>query len=288
MKLKSTPSCFLNRIAPDFVRSVRVLLLVGLIAGAAAPDPAPGPVRIIGGPTTGCIAGAVELPPEGTGYRTIHPAASAFWGAPSTIATVQELGRRARSAGIGDLYVEEISKPRGGLISGVHASHQTGLDIDIGLDTRQKPDLTPAQRETVELPTLVRPDRRFVLEDRWSPATATLLRLAAELPEIDRVLVNPAIKRKLCDSTTGDRAWLRRIRPWYGHAAHMHVHLRCPADQVDCVSQLPPPAGDGCDASLAWWFEQLDAPSPPSSEKPKPLPPISAACRVIFAGAKPF
>ncbi len=262
------------------------LLLAALIVGAAT-GPAPGPVRIIGGPTTGCIAGAVELPPQGPGYVTIHLAASAFWGAPSTVAAVQLLGRQSQAAGIGELYVEEISRPRGGPISGVHAAHQLGLDIDLGLDTRPKPALTSAERETVELPTLVRPDRRFVLEDRWSPATATLLRLAAELPDTDRVLVNPAIKRKLCDSVTGNRAWLRRIRPWYGHAAHMHIHLACPADQSECVSQPPPPAGDGCDATLAWWFEQLDAPPAPASEKPKPPPPMPAACRPILAGENP-
>ena len=263
--------------------------MAALVIAAAGPatGPAPGPTRIVGGPTVGCIAGAVELPEQGPGYRTVHASVSSFWGAPGTIATMQRLGREAQSAGIGDLYVEEISRPRGGPIQGVHAAHQLGLDIDVGLDTRRKPELSPAQRETVDLPTLVRPDRHGVLEDRWSDATATLLRLAAQLPETDRVLVNPAIKQKLCQSVAGDRSWLRRIRPWYGHAAHMHIHLRCPAGQPECIAQPEPPAGDGCDTTLAWWFEQLDAPQAAKPAKPAPPPPMPAACRAILAAATP-
>jgi len=71
-----------------------------------------------------------------------------------------------------------------------------------------------------------------------------LLRLAAGLPEVDRILVNPAIKRQLCDEVQGDRSWLRLMRPWYGHAAHMHIRFRCPADQPDCIQAAPPPPGD--------------------------------------------
>ncbi len=70
-----------------------------------------------------------------------------------------------------------------------------------------------------------------------APAYATLIRLATELPGVDRVLVNPAIKRQLCLRRTGDRAWLRLVRPWYGHTAHMHIHFRCPPGQTECRDQ---------------------------------------------------
>jgi penicillin-insensitive murein endopeptidase len=108
----------------------------------------------------------------------------------------------------------------------------------------------------------------------------TLLRLAASLPDVDRILVNPAIKRQLCQEVTGDRSWLRLMRPWYGHAAHMHIRFRCPADQFDCVQAAPPPPGDGCDATLQWWFDQLELP-------PKPAPPyhppaLPAACKAVM------
>ena len=257
------------------------VLTIVLAAGTAGP--APGPLHIIGGPATGgCIAGAVSLPPDGPGFQTIHLDRSAFWGAPQTIAHLRLFGREAQAAGLPPLLVEDISRVRGGPMPGGHVSHQIGLDADVGLDMRLRPALSAAQRNTIELASLVRPDGRGVDPDLWSPRVVQLLRLAAGLPEVDRVLVNPAIKQQLCREVSGDRSWLRLIRPWYGHAAHMHIRFRCPAGQADCVQAAAPPEGDGCDASLQWWFDQLDAPVRPSAPHKPPPPP--AACKAILAG----
>ena len=265
---------------PNPARLLRLILPLFLVA--AAPGPAPGPLRIIGGPTTGgCIAGAVRLPEQGTGFQTIHLGRSSFWGAPQTIAAVESLAAEAHAAGLGDLYVEDISRPRGGPLPGGHVAHQIGLDVDVGLDPSPKPALTPETRETVELPSMVSADQRGTDPAHWSPDVVTLLHLAATLPGVDRILVNAAIKRQLCTTVTGDRTWLRLIRPWYDHAAHMHIHFRCPEHQPDCVQQSPPPAGDGCDATLQWWFDQLNAPPKPSPSHGPPPPP--AACAAIFA-----
>lgn len=255
--------------------------LAALAAGNAAADSSP--VRIIGGPSVGCIGGAVQLPPSGPGYQTIHVAISHFWGAPTTVAAIEQLGLDARAAGLGEILVEEISRHYGGPIVGGHASHQHGLDVDVALDTSRQLALSPSERETFELTSLVRPDRRGVRLDKWNDDVVTLLRLATRLPHIDRVLVNPAIKKQLCDTVTGDRSWLHFIRPWYGHSAHMHLHFRCPAGQASCVDIPPQPAGDSCDGSLQWWFDQLDA--PPAKPGPrKPPPPMPAECKAILAG----
>jgi penicillin-insensitive murein endopeptidase len=247
---------------------------------AGADTPAPAPLHIIGGQAGGCIAGAVRLPAEGPGFQTIHLSRSSFWGAPSTIARIGSLGEQVRAAGLGDLYIEDISRPRGGPLPGGHLSHQIGLDVDVGLDVTPKRALTAAERETVELPSLVRPDQRGVAS-RWTAEQVALLHLAASLPEVDRILINPAIKRQLCEEVRGDRAWLRLMRPWYDHAAHMHIRFRCPADQHDCVQAAPPPPGDGCDATLQWWFDQLDVPPKPSP--PYHAPPLPAACKAVMA-----
>lgn len=238
--------------------------------------------RIVGGPGGGCIAGAVALPPDGPGYQTIRASRSWFWGHPDTVAALRDLGRLAQAAGLPTLYMNDLSRPRGGPMAGVHASHQIGLDADVWLDVAPKPPLDPVAQEMVEVPTLVAADGRGVDPARWSPRHVTLLRLAAGLPGVDRVLVNPAIKRQLCQTVTGDRGWLRLVRPWYGHGAHMHLHFRCPARQPECVDQAPPPPGDGCDASLDWWFAQLDAPPKPPAP-PRPPPPLPAACTAIMA-----
>lgn len=261
------------------------LLLLAAAAAAPPATPVPGPLHIIGSPNTGgCIAGAVRLPAQGTGFQTIHLGRSSFWGAPQTIAGVETLAAEAHAAGLGDLYVEDISHPRGGPLPGGHVAHQIGLDVDIGLDPSPKPPLTPATRESVELPSMVTADLRHVEPEHWSPGVITLLHLAATLPGVDRILVNAAIKRQLCTTVHGDRAWLRLIRPWYDHSAHMHIHFRCPAGQPDCVDFSPPPAGDGCDATLQWWFDQLNLPPKPAAPA-HPPPPPPAACAAVFAAS---
>ncbi|HEY1411790.1 MAG TPA: penicillin-insensitive murein endopeptidase [Rhodopila sp.] len=254
-----------------------------LAAAGAASGPAEGPLHIIGGPNTGgCIAGAVSLPPEGPGFQTIHPDRSAFWGAPQTIAHLEQFGREASGAGLPTLLVEDISRARGGPMPGGHVSHQIGLDADVGLDMQARPPLSEAQRASIELRSLVRPDGRDVDPAAWSPRVTTLLRMAAGLPDVDRILVNPAIKQRLCREVTGDRSWLHLIRPWYGHAAHMHIRFRCPAGQADCAQAPAPPPGDGCDATLQWWFNQLDKPAEPP--RPYHPPPLPVACKAILGG----
>ena len=246
------------------------------------------PLRIIGGPGVGCIAGAVELPSAGLGYVTVRQSRSSFWGASPTIAALETLAERAQQAGMGTLYMNDISLPHGGPMAGLHASHMIGLDADVWLDTRPKPSLSPIQREWVEVESLVTPDGRGIDPARWQRSTEQLIRMATELPGVDRVLVNAAIKKQLClsaDKSGADRRWLHLVRPWYGHTAHMHIHFRCPPGQTECHDQAPPPAGDGCDGSLDWWFSKLDEPpSPPGPVSPSAPPRLPAACAAVLAG----
>ena len=279
---RNQPEMMTDQETPPALRYVRWILAAALLLGlGAAPlQPVPGPLHIIGSQAAGCIAGAAQLPPQGPGFETIHLSRSSFWGAPLTIARIEQLGREVRAAGFGNLYIEDISRPRGGPLPGGHISHELGLDVDVGLDVSPKPALNGSTRETVELPSLVRPDQRGIEPARWSSGVVTLLHLAATLPDVDRILINPAIKRQLCQEVQGDRAWLRLMRPWYGHAAHMHIRFRCPPDQHDCVQAAPPPGGDGCDATLQWWFDQLNA--PPKPAPPYHPPPLPAACQAML------
>lgn len=252
-----------------------------------APGPAPGPARIVGGPGPGCIAGAERLPESGPGFMTVRESRSAFWGHPEVIAALKLLGQRAQAAGLPVLLMNDISGPRGGPLVGGHVSHQLGLDADVYLDVATpRPDRAAlAARDAIDPPGLVRPDQRGVDMARWRPQHVTLLKLAATLPGVDRVLVNAAIKQQLCrEVPANDREWLRRIRPWYQHAAHMHIHFRCPAGNPECGDLPPIPPGDGCDASLQWWFDRLDQPpekKPPSTARPS-RPMVPAACGPIL------
>jgi penicillin-insensitive murein endopeptidase len=178
--------------------------------------------------------------------------------------------------------MNDISLPHGGPMAGLHASHMLGLDADVWLDVRRKPDLTIAQRDAVEVQSLVAPDGRSVDQSAWTPGTEQLIKLATELPGVDRILVNAAIKKELCQTVT-DQSWLHMVRPWYGHTAHMHIHFRCPSGQAECHDQSPIPPGNGCNASLDWWFARLDQPQA-APTTPAPPPKLPAPCAAILAG----
>lgn len=217
------------------------------------------------------------MPESGPGYRAVRVSRNRHWGHPEAIQVAQEIAAAAAKAGLPTLYIGDIGQPRGGPLPFGHASHQTGQDIDVWFNLAPKPALEPpAAREQIATPSLVLAGPPPSVDPRtFTPRHVTLLRIAATNPAVDRVLVNPAIKRHLCETLTGDRAWLRLLRPWWGHDDHMHVHVRCPPDSPSCRDPAPIPPGEGCDATLAWWFSQ--PPVPPASAA-RGRPDLPGAC----------
>jgi len=246
--------------------------------------PSPGPTRVIGGPANGCLAGAAELPPDGEGYEAIRLSRHRNFGHPETIAFVERLAREAHDAGLQPFYVGDMAQPRGGPMSYGHGAHENGTDVDIWLNLDRKTPLPVAEREDVPLPLMILPDHSDIDPAHFGPPQVTLLRLAARDPKVDRIFVNPAIKRALCRGVAGaregDTAWLRKIRPWFGHTRHFHVRLSCPPDSPECAGQPPIPPGDGCAASLDWWFEPH--PPTPTPAVPHVRPPLPAACLALL------
>ncbi len=260
--------------------------VVGAPAGLRAqPDPwaavrlpTAGTPRVIGSYTAGCLAGAVSLPLDEPGYQVLRPQRHRFYGHPATIAFVRRLAAEAARRSLGTVLVADMAQPRGGPMPAGHASHQLGLEVDIWLRLPNKP-LSEAQLAAPREEPMVKDGR---IDPRaWGPAQAALLRLAAEAPGIDRIFVNPAIKAELCRSARGDRAWLERIRPWWGHDEHFHVRLACPPDQAGCVPQKPVPADDGCGSDLAWWRGQA-AVVIPSNRPNSRHPVLPAACEAVL------
>lgn len=265
----------------------------GLVVAATGPShaspwsdvetPAPGPARSIGTPIAGCLGGAQALPFNGPGFEVIRVSRHRYFAHPLTVSFVESLGQKAQSLSVPDFYVGDLSLPRGGPMPNGHGSHETGLDVDIWLNLDAKPRLEPQAREDVPLPSVVVSGGRAIDPARFRQEHVALLRLAATDSRVDRIFVNAAIKRALCQgyggAGEGDRSWLQRIRPWYGHDDHFHVRLRCPPDSSSCVPQQSVPAGDGCDATLDWWF-QKHPPSPPSVRREPVLP---AACQRLVS-----
>jgi penicillin-insensitive murein endopeptidase len=150
--------------------------------------------------------------------------------------------------------VGDIGQPRGGPMLTGHTSHQVGLDADIWLTPMPDRRLTPAERDNMSATDLVNSNGSNIDPRIWRPEHRRLLEAFARSPEVERIFVNPAIKRALCREAGADRAWLERIRPWWGHNYHFHVRLACPRGEPECHNQAPPPPGDGCGADLDWWL----------------------------------
>jgi penicillin-insensitive murein endopeptidase len=278
-----------------FVSRASLLAVVLIAAQAWAQNPwgevkAPsaGEAEAIGGYAAGCVAGAVALPLTGGGFQVMRPSRNRFYGHPTLVAFVERLAARAERQGLGRLLIGDLSQPRGGPAAFGHASHQSGLDVDVWfrLLPKQAAPLRPEQTEQMAMESVVRAADGTLDKQRWDRRYTDLLRLAASAPEVDRIFVNPVIKRALCQA--GERGdWLGKLRPWWGHDQHFHVRLTCPADSPGCEPQKAIPAGDGCDEDLDGWVREIQL----AAKRPKPTPPdrsktrLPLACDTVLAAA---
>lgn len=267
--------------------SVVVLLMWSLVPCVSAAQgwkdvftPAPGPPRVVGSYTAGCLQGALELPQEGNGFQTMRRSRRRFYGHPTLLRYVQDLGEAATKYGWGVLHIGDLGQARGGPMPSGHRSHQSGLDVDIWFWLRPGAGALSAQeRETMSAHSVLSNGRRTLDPSRWSSQHTHMLQVATAPAVVSRIFVNPVIKRALCDQAPG-APWLHKLRPWWGHDDHFHVRLHCPAGDTACAAQEPIAAGDGCGADLAWWFtEEARKPQPSGDGTPTPLP---AACEKIL------
>ena len=130
---------------------------------------------------------------------------------------------------------------------------------------------------------IVADDWNDINPEIWSAAHIGVLRTAAQDKDVERVLVNPAIKKALCRDVWGDRSWLHKIRPVRGHNYHFHIRIGCPPDSPQCKAQVAPSNDEGCGKDLDWWFStEARKPLPaPVKVKPIPMSALPAACRQV-------
>jgi penicillin-insensitive murein endopeptidase len=246
------------------------------------PSPAPGAGQPIGSYTKGCLAGGVEMPADGPDWQVMRPSRNRAWGHPAMIAFLQRLAAKGETVGWRGLLIGDMAQPRGGPMLTGHASHQLGIEGDIWLTPMPDRRLTPEERNEMSATSVVAANGQDVDPNVWRPEHRRLLELAARDPAVDRIFVNPAIKRALCREATGDRNWLHRVRPWFGHDYHFHVRLACPAGASLCHSQAALPPGDGCGADLAWWFTpEAKLPQPTQPARPLRVADMPRACAAL-------
>ena len=272
-------------------RSLKALVLAGLLAASgtagqahdaaaggdqvaknhfgAAARPSSQASQPIGGYSRGCQAGAAQLPETGPTWQAMRLSRNRNWAQPVTVDFLRDLSAFAATLpGWDGLYVGDLSQPRGGPMTSGHASHQTGLDADIWMLPPSRLNLSPQEREAISSADMQRADGAYV-NDAWTPAHEALVRQAASDPRVARIFIFAGAKVEMCENATGDRSWLRKVRPWWGHNTHFHVRLHCPPGAANCAAQDPVPPGDGCEEARSWVQGILNPPPPGPDAEPR-------------------
>ncbi len=225
-----------------------------------------------GGYAKGCLAGGVQLPQKGATWLEMRISRNRNWGHPELVSFIKRLSRKAaKLRGSNGLYINDMSQPRGGPMLTGHRSHQIGLDADIWLMPATNMKLSIRQRANLSAISYRRSKGAFV-NSKWGPIQHAIVKAAARDKAVARIFIFPGAKVQMCKDAKGDRSWLRKIRPWWGHHYHFHVRLKCPKGARGCVNQAPPPAGDGC-ADAQKWVNDILSPPPPPPPDPNAPPP---------------
>ena len=244
-------------------------------------EPLTGPAAAIGAYAAGCLQGAEALPLDGDGYSVMRPSRHRFFGHPSLITYITNLASTTRAKFGTRLLIGDMAPPRGGPMLTGHASHQTGLDVDVWLTTLARGP-TDAERERLPATSFVVGRKR--LRANWNEAPARLLAAAADNDRVNRIFVSPPIKRYMCQNYQA-APWLYRLRPWWGHEDHFHVRLLCPSGSSQCQAQdALDPTDTGCGENLAWWFSaeaDREWHRLSTSTEPRQFPALPTECTAI-------
>lgn len=251
---------------PASMQGIEAKQLFGKMPSGSQQGPEP-----FGGYAKGCLAGGRQLAETGPTWQAMRLSRNRNWGHPEAIDFIEKLSQfAATQPGWKGLYVGDISQPRGGPMLTGHRSHQNGMDIDVWMLPPKRLDLSRTERENISSISLRRANGAYV-NDNWTRQHHEIMKAAAKDPRTDRIFVFPGAKVKMCNDEKGDRAWLRKIRPWWGHHYHFHVRLKCPAGARGCEAQAAVPAGDGC-ADAQQWVNNILNPPPPDPDAPAPKP----------------
>lgn len=213
-------------------------------------DPLDPSEQAIGFYSNGQLANGTDLPLETAGVLKVFRNGDAGWGTDLLVNTILDVGDDLNSSfPDGErLHVADLSTRYGGE-SSRHASHQNGLDVDLGYFRKDHWEADP-DAESGVLPNFVVKGK--VIDNFDTKRNWQIIKKFVKTKKVSRIFVDKAIKKHLCDyrSKNGfsrnETKVLRRLRPWPNHANHFHLRLKCPEGDSRCVAQNEPPEGSGC------------------------------------------
>jgi len=251
------------------IRAIGVAVLAFAAVGCArAPSPlAPQFAGSIGMPHRGVLTSAIELPPEGEGYKWLRQD-NRHYGIPRFVRAIERAAAsvaRARPGGI--LSVGDLSTRTGGQLL-PHLSHRTGRDADLLLY------MTTLEGAPVESPGFipVGPDGlawdeknqrflRFDVERTW-----LLVKALVEDPEarVQWVFAHRNVEALLLEygrarGESGETLWramevMRQPNPGGPHDDHVHVRTACTPEEIVAGCEHTGPRRP--------WIDALDGDAP--------------------------
>lgn len=251
---------------------------------------APLAARAIGYYSRGCLSGAKALPVDGPSWQAMRLSRNRNWGHPDLVKLLERFASEVQKQdGWPGLLVGDMSQPRGGPMLTGHSSHQIGLDADIWFTPMPSRRLSKKEREDLAATSMIDGPLK-VDPTAFTNEHVKVVKRAASYGEVERILVHPAIKKALCEKAGTDRAWLSKVRPYFGHFYHFHMRMACPKGSSNCRSQPLPANEDGCGKELDDWFARLTRPPEPPAPGTKPQPPkppltltdLPLECRVVL------
>lgn len=244
-------------------------LLFGAAKSAAALKP-----RAIGWYAKGCLAGGQKLEINGPAWQAMRLSRNRNWGHPKLIALLERFATEMKTKeNWPGLLIGDLAQPRGGPMLSGHKSHQVGLDADIWFKPMPDRVIPVAERETFEPLLLAEGNGTEVIAKNWNDGFARLVKRAASYPEVERIFVHPAIKKKFCEVAGDDKAWLGKVRPMWLHNYHFHVRIGCPSGSPSCEKQTSVSGDDGCGKELTDWIKLVSKPAAPVKPSTAPAKP---------------
>ncbi len=244
----------------------------------------------VGSYSNGCLINGIQANSNAQHYQLYHPQNNRHYGDITLLNFLDRYSKAVHKAGIESVLVGDMSSRYGGPFNKGHASHQIGLDVDIEFSLRR----LPKSKLTTKGNAVLLVDRgAMTVNQNFNRKYYDMLMIAARDPEVERIFVNPAIKVAMCDMTKDERElpFLRKIRPWHGHAEHFHVRLKCPAGAVHCVKQdRPEPRysiAQEKEEALSWFepkkeVKSVDLASRVLTAKPKPKMGFPDQCSIYY------
>ncbi len=241
----------------------------------------------IGTYTAGCIRNSAAIPLNGEGFQVIRLWRERYYANPEMINYIIWLGKMVKEQLNAIVLIGDVAQRTGGPMYDEHGSHQIGLDADILYWQHPiaiKRELTTIERAHIFPQSVLNEDETGIDEFKWNVKIGEIIKIAASDKMVDRIFVNPFIKKRLC-KTYPDETWLAKVRPWYGHDGHFHVRLKCPPESLLCQPQEPINMfDDGCGSELDGWFRADGRiKSQPSTGK-TPHPKLPDECIPILNG----